>query len=218
MPFATPSELRSPWLEFLSEVDRQLPRPVELHCLGGFVVAMRYHLDRPTNDVGYIEIVPHDAMQVLQEIAGQGSHLARKYRLYFQHVTVASLPEKYPERLTELFPGRFPNFRMLALDPHDLALSKLTRNSPVDREDVAHLAKTVPLDPILLRTRYQQECRLIRMLKDVVTSGRVVNEKAGAPKRPKNFPRFECRQPWIHAASRATLTFSLTGSSLISLS
>ena len=160
MPFATP-ELRSPWREFLSEVDRRLPGPVELHCLGGFVAAMHYHLDRPTNDLDYIEIVPREAMHVLEEIAGRESQLAKKYRLYFQHVAVASLPESYAERLTELFPGRFQNLRMLALDPHDLALSKLARNSPVDREDVAHLAKIVPLDPALLRTRYQQELRPI---------------------------------------------------------
>ena len=102
MPFAMSLELRSPWREFLSEVDRRLPGPVELHCLGGF-----------------------------------------------------------DERLTDLFPGRFQNLRLLALDAHDLALSKLTRNSPVDRDDVAHLAKTVPLDPALLRTRYPRELRPI---------------------------------------------------------
>lgn len=159
MPFATSPEPRSPWREFLSEVDRQLPAPVALHCIGGFVVAMHYHLDRPTNDLDYIEISPHDAMKALQEIAGPESRLAMKYRLYFQHVAVASHPESYHERLTHLFPGRFRNLQMFALDPYDLALSKLTRNSPVDREDVAHLASTVPLDPALLRTRYQQELR-----------------------------------------------------------
>ncbi len=161
MPSATSPELRSPWREFLSEVDRRLPEPVELHCLGGFVAAMQYHLERPTNRVDYIEIVPHDARQGLEEIAGRESRLAEKYRLYVQHVAVASLPESYDERLRELFPGRFQRLRLLALDPHDLALSKLTRNSPVDRDDVAHLAKTVPLDPTLLRTRYQQELRPI---------------------------------------------------------
>lgn len=155
------SERRSPWREFLSEVDRRLPGPVELHCLGGFVAAMHYHLDRPTNDLDYIEIIPRDSARVLEEIAGRESQLAKKYRLYFQRIAVASLPESYAERLTELFPGRFRNLRLLALDPHDLALSKLTRNSPVDREDVAHLAKTVPLDPVVLRTRYQQELRPI---------------------------------------------------------
>jgi len=40
-------------------------------------------------------------------------------------------------------------------------LSKLVRNSPVDREDVAYLAKTVPLSPGVLRTRYQRELRPI---------------------------------------------------------
>jgi hypothetical protein len=74
---------------------------------------------------------------------------------------VASLPESYAERLTELFPRRFPRLRLFALDPHDLAWSKLARNSPIDREDVAQLASAVPLDPALLRTRYEQELRPI---------------------------------------------------------
>ena len=159
MPFATWPELRSPWREFLLAVDHRLPRPVALHCLGGFVTAIQYRLERPTNDVDYIDIVPHDAGPGLQALAGRESALAQRHHVYFQHVTVASLPESYAERLIELFPGRFRHLRLLALDPHDLALSKLARNSPIDREDVAYLAKTVPLDPALLRTRYQQELR-----------------------------------------------------------
>ena len=159
MPFATSPELRSPWREFLSEVDHLLPGPIELHCLGGFVIAIQYRLDRPTNDVDYVEIVPPDALHVLQAIAGPESALARRYRVHFQHVTVASLPESYAERLTELFPDRFGNLRLFVLDPHDLALSKLARNSPVDRDDVAHLARTVPLDPDVLRRRYRQDLR-----------------------------------------------------------
>lgn len=161
MPSATPPDLRPPWREFLSEVDRLLPAPVALHCLGGFVVAMRHGLARPTNDVDYLEIVPSDQLEILQRLAGPGSALARKHGLHFQHVGVASLPESHGERLTELFPGRFPRLRLFALDPHDLALSKLTRNSPIDREDVAHLARTVPLDPDLLLTRYRRELRPI---------------------------------------------------------
>jgi hypothetical protein len=30
-------DLRSPWLEFLSELDGLLSEPVDLHCVGGFV-------------------------------------------------------------------------------------------------------------------------------------------------------------------------------------
>lgn len=76
-------------------------------------------------------------------------------------MTVASLPESYGDRLIPLFPGQLRRLGLLGLDPHDLALSKLSRNSPVDREDVAHLARAVPLDPALLRTRYEQELRPI---------------------------------------------------------
>lgn len=100
-------------------------------------------------------------MTTLQQIAGIGSPLAKKHRLYFQHVGVASLPESYAERLTALFSGTFQRLRLCALDPHDLALSKLTRNSPIDRDDVAQLARAVPLDAALLRTRYQRELRPI---------------------------------------------------------
>ena len=100
-------------------------------------------------------------METLQRIAGRTSPLARKHRLYFQHVGVASLPESYVERLTELLPGAFDNLRMLALEAHDLVLSKLARNHPVDREDIAYLARTVPLRADVLRQRYREELRSI---------------------------------------------------------
>src|SRR5712691_3624401 len=134
MPSATSPDLRSPWREFLAEVDRRLPGPVQLHCLGGFVVAVRYRFPRPTGDVDYIEIIPHDALEGLERIAGRESQLAKKHHLYFQHVVVASLPESYVERLTELFSDHFEKLQLFAVEAHDLALSKLVRNSPVDRE------------------------------------------------------------------------------------
>ena len=161
MPSATWPELRNPWRAFLVDVDTRLPRSIEIHCLGGFVAALYYDLPRPTNDLDYVEVVPYDAMATVQELAGVESALARKHRVHFQHVGVASLPESYAERLTELFPTRFRRLRLFALDPHDLALSKLTRNSPIDREDVAQLARAVPLAASLLRARYRRELRPI---------------------------------------------------------
>lgn len=154
-------ELPRPWRAFLSDVDRLLPRPVEIHCVGGFVAAFYYDLDRPTGDLDYVEVVPHEATARVQEIAGRESALAKKHHLCFQHVGVASLPDSYAERLTELFPRAFQRLRLFAVEPHDLALSKLARNSPIDRADVAQLARAVPLDPALLRTRYRQELRPI---------------------------------------------------------
>ncbi|MGI8835129.1 MAG: DUF6036 family nucleotidyltransferase [Pyrinomonadaceae bacterium] len=51
------------------------------------------------------------------------------------------------------------NSLRLTLDPYDLALSKLERNTQRDRDDVRHLARTVPFDLGVLRERYQKELR-----------------------------------------------------------
>ncbi len=88
----------------------------------------------------------------LNPLAGINSPLHRKHRVYLQLVTVLeAFPEDYEERLTEMFPGAFSNLRLFALDPYDLALTKLGRNSQRDREDVLHLARVVPLDVATLR-------------------------------------------------------------------
>lgn len=79
--------------------------------------------------------------------------------MYLQHVTVTSYPDSYDSRLLEMFPGQFERLRIFALDPYDLALTKLDRNTPKDRDDVEYLAKHVPLDPKVLRERYEKELR-----------------------------------------------------------
>jgi hypothetical protein len=58
-----------------------------------------------------------------------------------------------------MFPGAFQNLRLMALDPYDLALTKLERNIERDRSDVRYLARAIPFDLELLRDRYQQELR-----------------------------------------------------------
>jgi hypothetical protein len=72
---------------------------------------------------------------------------------------VATVPDSYEERLTEIAPGSFKHLRLFALDPYDLALSKLERNTQRDRDDVRHLARTVPFDIAILEERYQKELR-----------------------------------------------------------
>jgi hypothetical protein len=47
----------------------------------------------------------------------------------------------------------------MALDPYDLALTKLGRNIERDRSDVRYLARTIPFDLSLLRERYTTELR-----------------------------------------------------------
>ena len=159
MPFSSERDLPWPWGAFLGELNQAISEPVELHCIGGFVVSLLYGLPRPTGDVDYIAAIPRYRMEELEQLAGRGSKLESKYKVHLQHVAVVTMPEDYESRLKEMFPGQFKKLRILAPDPYDLVLSKLERNSPKDQGDVEYLAKTVPLDPKVLQERYDRELR-----------------------------------------------------------
>ena len=154
-------ELPSPWREFLEELDGLLDEPFQLHCIGGFAVVAGYGLRRATNDLDYRSLVPYSRINHLQRMAGPGSALAQKHKVHVQHTGIESMPENYEERLVELFPGRFRNVRLFFPDAYDLVLSKLTRNLERDREDVAFLARTQHLNPVVLKERYEKELRPI---------------------------------------------------------
>jgi hypothetical protein len=148
-----------PWLSFLQELDSAVDSDVRLHCMGGFVVTMVYGFSRPTADLDVLEIAPSDAGTRLLDLGMQGGALHRKYKIYLDRVGVAHVPESYEDRLAEIFPGTWRNLRLFALDPYDLALSKLERNIQRDRDDIRHLARTVPLDLDVLKNRYDNELR-----------------------------------------------------------
>jgi hypothetical protein len=118
-----------------------------------------YELARPTADVDVVAITPRSEVEPLMNLAGQGSELHRKHKVYLQLVGLVTLPDSYEERLTEIFPRGFKHLRPLALDPYDLALSKIERNTQRDRDDVRHLARTVPFDLDMLHDRYERELR-----------------------------------------------------------
>jgi hypothetical protein len=154
--------LPRPWDKFLQEVDELLGRPVEIHCLGGFVLIVLYGREIPTGDIDYIEAIPPEEVTNLERLAGRESKLASKYGVYFQFVPVggiADVPENYATRLIDLFPARFSKLRLQALDPYDLILSKVTRNAARDERDVAFLASKRIIDPVILEERYREELR-----------------------------------------------------------
>lgn len=144
-----------PWKSFFREIDSLLSEEVRLHCLGGFVMTMVHNFDRVTVDVDILPVGTHSDL----EVAGQGSELHKKYKVYLQIVGVASVPMNYEDRLTEMFAGTFKRVRLFALDPYDLALSKLERNAARDREDFLYLAQKVPLNMEILANRYHEELR-----------------------------------------------------------
>ena len=149
--------LPSPWKEFLSELASMLPAPLDLNCIGGFVISYLYGLPRPTGDIDYYSAVP--ANLNLIEMAGEGSALAKKYKIQLHHVAVTNLPEDHATRLTEMFPRMFKNLRLFSPDPYDFILSKLERNSAKDRDDANYIFKTKKLRSQILRERYERELR-----------------------------------------------------------
>jgi hypothetical protein len=152
-------QVPEPWFSFLKELDALVTTTVRLDCIGGFVVTVLYGSGRPTADVDVLEIAPLSAALIFDQVAMQGGELHRKYGIYLDQVTVAQAPYEYQNRLIEMFPGAFQHLRLMALDPYDLALTKLERNIERDRSDVRHLARTVPFDLAVLRERYLSEHR-----------------------------------------------------------
>ncbi len=147
-----------PWLPFLHEIDELVTEETHLHCLGGFVVTQLYGSPRETSDIDFLTIIGN--RDGLIEQAGEGSFLDTKYGIYLDSVGVATTPEDYEDRLTEMFAGEFKNIRIWALDPYDIVLTKLERNANIDRDDVEYLADAIPLDINILRKRYQDEFRV----------------------------------------------------------
>jgi hypothetical protein len=95
--------LHEPWRSFLHDIDAQLSGPTEVHCLGGFVVAECDGLARPTSDVDIIQVRGASSIVDVQRIGGKGSALAKKHRVYIEIVTIADVPERYEERLIDVY-------------------------------------------------------------------------------------------------------------------
>jgi hypothetical protein len=148
-----------PWHAFFTDLDHAVTSPVGLDCIGGFVVTQFYGLSRATADIDFIELASKDERKLIMTLGGRGGKLHEKHHVYLDLVNVAAYPENYGERLTQMYKGIYKHLHLLALDPYDLALTKLERNSQKDRDDVRYLAKTTPFDLKILEERYCEEMR-----------------------------------------------------------
>lgn len=150
--------LHEPWRSFLRDLDEELSVPTELHCFGGFVVAECYGLTRATADIDILESKGANLADIAR-LAGRGSNLHRRHKVFVDVVTVADVPDGYEERLTPMLSGSFKNLHLVVLERHDLVLAKLTRNSDRDRADVESIAAGPGLDVKILQRRYEDELR-----------------------------------------------------------
>lgn len=149
----------SPWSEFLRDIDGHLHERTEIHCIGGFAHQLLCENSRPTGDVDVVETIPAGAGDRLGRLAGPGSDLGLRHRLSLEWVRVVEPPAGYRERLLDATPADFENLRVRVLDPYDLVLTKIERNSPRDREDIRSLFAELDLDPAVLRSRFETELK-----------------------------------------------------------
>lgn len=154
-PIEEPPE---PWQSFFAELDIHLTEEVQLHCCGGFVATQLYGVPRTTSDVDFLLVLP-SVLQQLLKVAGKGSALHEKHRVYLDNVNVATRPVDYAERLVPMYEGTWVHLRLFALEAHDLALSKLERNLERDRNDVQQLVMAGYLHREILKERYYTELR-----------------------------------------------------------
>jgi hypothetical protein len=164
----SPDEVRAPaadkpaepWRSFLRDLDELLKGPIELRCLGGFVVTQHYGVGRTTSDIDFLAVIRQSSEDDIEALAGKGSPLNRRYGLYVQYVGVVTPPADYASRLTRMFPAAsWKQLSLFALDPIDLVLSKLERNADRDREDFLSLARAGYLDRDIFQRRYHDELR-----------------------------------------------------------
>jgi hypothetical protein len=149
-----------PWRALLGEVDQAASKAIDLHCIGGFVLQVAYGLTRMTVDLDFLCVTPPGEVEFVERIAGRGSSLHRKYNLFLQYVAVLDgYPENYTDRLIPLFEGTYSRLKLYALEPHDLALTKLGRDWPLDRADIRLLARAGLITSDVLTRRYRDEMR-----------------------------------------------------------
>ena len=151
--------LPEPWLSFLGELDRRTSSRMELQCIGGFALTVAYGAPRTTADLDVLWAVHQPSPDDVLESAVRGGELHRRFGVFIDRVTVVTAPCDYISRLIPICPDAFQHLALSTLDPCDLALCKLERNSQRDREDVKWLARQPGFDAALLRRRYHEELR-----------------------------------------------------------
>jgi hypothetical protein len=132
---------------FLRDLDAAWPsvekRKVRLTMIGSAALMLQAPYERGTKDSDVLrtsEITP-EVNQRLIRIAGKGSKLATRHRLYLEVVSsgVPFLPQRLNcHEMTELNAG-LSNFEIEALDVVDVVVSKLKRFSANDRADIGQM-------------------------------------------------------------------------------
>lgn len=154
-----PTTLPDPWFSFLKELDEIAGETTVVPCFGGFAVTQHYGLSRTTVDIDVLDVAPIAVRNRLIEAGGKGSPLSRKYKVYLDFVGIVQAPYNYEDRLSPIYENLFKHLYLKVMDPYDIALCKLKRDSDRDFQDVLYLARNTPFDLDLFERRYIDELK-----------------------------------------------------------
>jgi hypothetical protein len=148
--------------DFFRDLDAAWPAssspPIRLRIIGSTALMLQTDYDRGTKDSDVLEseAITASVAQRLVAIAGPGTPLAQRRRIYLEVVSsgIPFLP--HPPRYRALPPlDSLRSFRIEALDVVDAVVSKLKRFSPADQEDIAAMVERGLVEHRLLVERFR---------------------------------------------------------------
>jgi len=153
---------------FLRDLDAAWPsveeRKVRLTVIGSAALMLQAPYERGTKDSDVLrtsEITPEVDQQLIT-IAGKGSKLAKRHRLYLEVVSsgLPFLPQKLNCHEMTALNAALSNFEIEALDVVDVVVSKLKRFNANDRTDIGQMVDLglVPHARLLERFRSAFDC------------------------------------------------------------
>jgi hypothetical protein len=130
---------------------------LDLYHIGGSSLVWRYDSIATTQDIDVLR--PKGAANLLQlaeQHYGEGTSNAEKLGFYLDVVEPAfpPTPAGFESRATQS-DGPWKAIRVFQLDAHDLAVTKLSRFRPKDRDAIRWLCDRGALDPSTLEERFE---------------------------------------------------------------
>jgi hypothetical protein len=135
---------------FFTAVDRHLSTSSTVIVIGGAAAAL-YRATSTTADVDTLEAVSLELEIAIARAADEtGVHVP------VSASGVAQVPQDYAERLEHYFP-ELVSLKVLVLERHDLALSKIVRGAEHDYQQLDEVHQQTAFEFSVLLERYQRE-------------------------------------------------------------
>lgn len=131
--------------------------PLELRVIGSTALFLQTEYERGTKDSDVLETtqITPELQEELQRLAGPGSALHTKHRVYLD-VVKKGIPMLPPEPLWHYYNLRLENFTLYVLDVADVVASKLKRFNHNDRDDIQNMIYKNQVNHNTLVSRFRE--------------------------------------------------------------